>query len=156
MTEENIMARNDLTRNDTIKKVYIRFLKLCGMGIIASTIGVVFDSALAGNVIKGMAIASISIGNPVYLLSTMLFMIFSLGGATASSQFLGAGDQGKMNVIFSLCVQAGCLIAASCGLVIMLLRIPVVEALGAADPQLIEMTSNYIAGLCISMPFVLL
>ena len=156
MTEAVNIARNDLTRNDTIKKVYMRFLKLCGMGIIASTVGVVFDSALAGNVIKGVAIAAISMGQPVYLLSTMLFMTFSLGGATTCSQFIGAGEQEKMNIVFSLSVKAGCLIAIICGLVIMLLRVPIVKALGATDPQLITMTSDYVLGLCISMPFVLL
>ena len=156
MAKDAIMERKDLTRNDTIKKVYLRFLKLCGMGIIASTVGVVFDSALAGNVIKGLAIAAISMGNPVYLLSTMLFMIFSLGGATACSQFIGAGDQEKTNIVFTLSVKAGCLIAVVCGLVIMLLRVPIVKALGATDSQLIAMTSSYILGLCFSMPFVLL
>lgn len=156
MAEEAVIRSKDLTRNDTIKKVYMRFLKLCGMGIIASTVGVVFDSALAGNVIKGMAIASISMGNPVYLLSTMLFMVFSLGGATAYSQYIGAGDQEKMNVVYTVSVKAGCLVALVCALVIMVLRTPIVHVLGATDPNLISMTSSYILGLCISMPFVLL
>lgn len=154
MVEE--LAIKDLTRNDTIKKVYKRFFGLIGMGIIASTVGVVFDSALVGNVIKGMAIASISMAHPVYLLSTMLFMIFSLGGATVCSQFIGAGDQKKTNIVFSLSVTVGCLIAIVCAVVIMILRVPIVQALGANDPQLVEMTSSYIIGLCVSMPFVLL
>ena len=152
---EEVMIKN-LTRNDTIKKVYKKFFGLIGMGIIASTVGVVFDSALAGNVIKGMAIASISMANPVYLLSTMLFMTFSLGGATVSSQFIGAGDRVKTNIVFSLSVKIGCLIAIICAVVIMVLRVPIVMSLGASEPQLIEMTSSYIMGLCISMPFVLL
>src|SRR5574344_2949529 len=97
----------DLTRNDTIKKVYKKCFGLIGMGLIASTVGVVFDSALAGNVIKGVAIASISMANPVYLLSTMLFMVFSLGGATVCSQFIGAEKRKKTNIIFSLSVKVG-------------------------------------------------
>ena len=154
MVEE--LAIKNLTRNDTIKKVYKNFFVLIGMGVIASTVGVVFDSVLAGNVIKGVAIASISMANPVYLLSTMLFMVFSLGGATVCSQFIGAGEREKTNIIFSLSVKVGCLIAIICGVVIMVLRVPIVRVLGATDPHLIEMTSSYIIGLCISMPFVLL
>jgi hypothetical protein len=43
MAEEAVIRNKDLTRNDTIKKVYMRFLKLCGMGIIASTVGTIYE-----------------------------------------------------------------------------------------------------------------
>lgn len=144
------------TQDYTIKKVYWKFLKLCGMGILASTVGVVFDSIIAGNFIKETAISAISMANPVYLLSTMTFMIFALGGATTCSQFVGQGEHEKTNVIFTLAVKIGFGVSLILGIAIFLFREPIIQALGASDPKLIAMTADYIAGLCISMPCVLL
>ena len=144
------------TNNYTIKKVYLKFLKLCAMGVLASTVGVVCDSFIAGNYISENAISAISLSNPVYLLSTMVFMIFSLGGATVSSQFAGQGSFDKTSLIYTISMKIGLLVSCILGAVIFLFRVPIIQAFGAADPEVIAMASDYIIGLCISMPFVLI
>lgn len=149
-------ASSALTRSDTVKLAYRKFLFLCGMGILASTIGVVFDTIVAGNAIGETALSAISLANPVYLLSTMVFMIFSVGGCTVFSQKIGAGEEGAGRVLFSLALSVGVVVA----ILLIILGVPLSStlagALGASSAETIAMTSTYINGLLFSLPFIVI
>ena len=149
-------ASKALTQSYTVKQAYKKFLFLCGMGILASTIGVVSDTIVAGNAIGETALSAISLANPVYLLSTMVFMIFSVGGCTVFSQKIGEGVQDAGKVLFSVSLIVGVAVA----LLLMAIGIPasamVAGALGASSEETIAMTSAYISGLLVSLPIIVI
>ena len=147
-------ASNSLTRDDTVKLAYRKFLILCGMGILASTVGVVFDTIVAGNAIGETALSAISLANPVYLLSTMVFMIFSVGGCTVFSQKIGEGEEGAGQVLFSIALSAGLAVAILLIVVGIPLSGTLASALGASSAETVSMTAAYINGLLVSLPFI--
>jgi Na+-driven multidrug efflux pump len=155
-TEETMKENTSLTRNDTMKRVYRKFLLLCAMGVFASTIGVVFDTVIAGNAISERAVSAISLANPVYLLSTMMFMIFSVGGGTVCSQMIGSGKKEMTPVIFSLALAVGVAISLVLAAVGIPLSSSIAGWMGASNPEMVQLTSTYIIGLLISMPLLVI
>jgi putative MATE family efflux protein len=145
-----------LTRNDTMKHVYRKFLLLCAMGVFASTIGVVFDTAIAGNALSEHAVSAISLANPVYLFSTMMFMIFSTGGGTVCSQIIGSGKKELVPVVYTLSAVTGILISVLLAIIGIPLAQNIASASGAQGAEMLSLTSTYIVGLLISMPFVVI
>ena len=145
-----------LTRNDTMKHVYKKFLVLCAMGVFASTIGVVFDTAIAGNAIGESAVSAISLANPVYLLSTMMYMIFSVGGATVCSQMIGSGKKEMAPVLYMISMITGIIIAVLLAAVGIPLSSAAAAVSGARGAEMTALTSAYMNGLFLSLPFVVI
>ena len=144
------------TQNDTLKREYGKFLGLCAMGVVASTIGMVFDTVIAGNALGEEAVEAISLAGPIYLISTMLYMIFSVGGSTTCSQMIGAGRMDMTSVLFSLTLGVGMVVSFLIIFTGLTGSGRLAAALGGADPKMISFTSAYIDGLLLSIPFMLL
>ena len=156
MSAREMEATIRFTKNDTLKRVYRKFLLLIAMGVVASTIGAVFDTIIAGNAIGEQAVAAISLASPVYLLSTMLYMIFSVGGGTTCSQMIGAGQTDMTAALFSIALGIGLLIA----FVLIVVGVPastaIAVAMGGSTPEIVRLASTYINGTLYSLPFVVL
>lgn len=128
-----------------IKKGFNSFLFVSILATLAATVGMLVD----GMVIKYLGQESVSafgMSSPVFILIAALAGIFSNGGTTLCSNYIGRGEGEKIKLNFTVT----CLGAVAVGIVVTLVCIfgcDMIAGLLGAQGELMTLTGEYIRGI---------
>lgn len=137
-----------------IKKVFHSFLFVSILATLAATVGMLVD----GMVIKYLGQESVSafgMSGPVFILIAALAGIFSNGGTSCCSNYIGRGETEKMKLNFTVT----CIGALVMGVAVTLVCVPgcdMVARLLGAKGELVALTGDYIRGIGLGGIFIML
>lgn len=137
-----------------IKKVFHSFLFTSILGILSATLGMLVD----GIVIKKLGqecVSAFGFSTPLFILIAALAGIFSNGGTSCCSNYIGRGERDKIKLNFTV-TCAGTLIV---GILVTVVCIPGCETLArllGAKGELVGLTGEYIRGIGFGGIFIML
>lgn len=116
----------------------------------------VVDSIIVGNLLGEEALSAIGLVAPVMSATSMLFLLFTVGGVTCASVAMGQRDFRRANGAFTMTFAAG--LAAMFALVLMLgaWAAPIANALAHGDAGLADMVYDYMLPTLVAGPIMAL
>ena len=127
-----------------------------GLSDVSKSIGPMIDLFFISQFIGINGVTVMSYIAPLVILLGFIGTSVSNGARVKTAPFLGAGNLVEANRIFSNAVILGGVISLSTALFITIFSGGVCFVLGVRDPNIFAMTSQYIYGYIIGMPFLAL
>ena len=113
------------------------------------------DTFFIGQTKNPYMVAAVSVATPAFLIFMAIGMLFGIGGTSLISRMLGQGKQEKAKNISSFCFWTGLVIGVISMVLIWVLNKPICRLVGASDETL-GYTSQYLAILAVSVPFLII
>ena len=113
------------------------------------------DTFFIGQTKNAYMVAAVSVATPAFLIFMAIGMLFGIGGTSLISRMLGQGKQEKAKNISSFCFWTGLVIGVISMVLIWVLNKPICRLVGASDETL-GYTSQYLAILAVSVPFLII
>lgn len=136
-----------------IPESYLKMSLPVVAGMIISLIYNLVDIYFVSLTGKTELIAGVSLCTPIFTMLIALGDIFGLGGSSAVSRLLGAGEKEHAREVSVLSAWAGLICGLTVGVLLLLLRIPALRLLGA-DENTFSFASAYLGWICAAAPFV--
>lgn len=137
------MAKIDL-KNQSIPKLFFRYFIPSFFAMLAMSTYSSVDGIFVGQKLGGDALAAIGLSWPVFPVLIAYELLFSIGGASLASYFLGKGDAHRARVVFSSVFYFALFSGVIIGVLLYLFRTEIVLFLGASE-KLLPLTLEYIS-----------
>ncbi|MGN1086507.1 MAG: MATE family efflux transporter [Porcipelethomonas sp.] len=135
-----------MTNDNLIRKKFNSFLGVSVLATLAATIGMLVDGIVIGQYLGRDCVSSFGLASPVFILIAALAGIFSNGGTSCCSRYIGRGEEQGIKLNFSVTCAASVITGILVTLICILCCTPIAELLGA-EGDLIFHTSEYIRGI---------
>ena len=120
---------------------------------LSKAIGPIIDLMFTSLFIGPAGVTVMGYVSPLIMLFEFIGTDISSGSRNKASSLLGAGNLDEVNKVFSASVASGGILSLTTALVVCVLCSSVSIILGAREPQVFEMTKQYIFGYIIGLPF---
>lgn len=142
-----------LLRNTSIPKAYFSLALPTVLSMVVTIVYNMADTFFIAQTQNADLVAGVSLCAPVFTLLMAFGNIFGQGGCSLISRLLGRKDEDGIRCVSAFCFYAALLAGAASGLVMLLLRTPLLTLLGA-NADSISFASDYFVWLAIGAPFV--
>ena len=112
------------------------------------------DTFFVGQTGDANQVAAVSIATPVFLIIMALGNMFGIGGSSAISRFLGAGERGQVKHVSSFCFY-GSLAIGVVMVAVLLAGMPLVLSVIGASEATAGFAREYLVWISIGAPFIL-
>lgn len=112
------------------------------------------DTFFVGQTGDANQVAAVSLATPVFLIIMALGNMFGIGGSSAISRFLGAGEQGRVKNVSSFCFY-GSLAVGVVMIAVLLVCMPGVLGLIGTSANTEGFAREYLVWISIGAPFIL-
>lgn len=139
-----------------VKKLFTDTLIFMIMGIAVSTLGMMLDGVIIGNLLGVEHIAAYGLVAPIFSIFSAIGNVFSTGSQAFAARYMGKGETDKANRIFSMSFWSVILVAVLVAVVCVFSLDGITALLGASgeSAHLAEHVSGYFLGLVIGLPFI--
>ena len=135
-----------------IRKLVRQMLAAQILSALTVSLCLLIDNIMIGRFLGVTALAAYGLSSPLLLVIGAMGSMLSAGVQVACSKSLGRGSQEETNAGYSSAVVVAAAFSAVFVLLVVLLRVPLAQLLGARDPALLGETSEYMAGFVIGAP----
>lgn len=139
-------------RRILIKKLVRSMLTAQVLSALTVSICLLIDNVLIVRFLGTRAIAAYGYANPVLMFIGALGSMLSAGVQVSCSRSLGRGLKEETDAGYSSAIAVTVFFSLLFMLAVILLRRPLASFLGAAEPDLHDMTSGYLAGFVLGAP----
>lgn len=138
------------------KNLFTGTLVFMIMGIVVSTLGMMIDGVIIGNMLGVEHIASYGLVAPLFSIFSALGNVFSTGNQAFAAKYLGKGETEKANRVFAMSFASVEIVAVIFIIVCVIFSDVIVGFLGASgeSAHLAEHVKGYLLGLVIGLPFI--
>lgn len=145
-------------KSDIVREAFRTTLYSMVLMIITTTIGMVVDGMITSRLLGEDAMAAYGLASPGFIICVAVGGVFASGCQAKYSQALGKGDRKLARDVFSVTVITGTAAAVVLAAVIVVFAHPLASLLGAdaANTELNGMTSDYLKGLALGLPAIVL
>ncbi|MDR3063366.1 MAG: ATP-binding protein [Methanobrevibacter sp.] len=147
--------KNKLTNNYLVFKSFKSYFLLSVMGVIAGTVGMFIDGIIIGNFFGNDGLVSFGLASPIIIVIIAFSTVFANGGIVSASNYLGAEDNEKFNMNFTVTLLVSIGISLIIGLLSPFYSSYLAVLLGAKG-SLIASTSDFIFGVLLGTIFLVL
>lgn len=144
-----------MTNDYLVKKAFNSFLCVSILSMIAATIGMIVDGIVIGQYLGQECVSAFGLAGPVFILVAAVAGIFSNGGTSCCSNYIGRGEEEKIKVNFTVTCVAALIIGILLTLICVAGSNKIALLLGAKD-NLVSHTSDYIRGVGLGCVFIIL
>lgn len=146
---------NELFEKAPVHKAYFKFALPVVFSMVISLVYNMVDTYFIAQTNNTNLIAGVSLGAPIFTLMISLGDIFGLGGSSVISRLFGQkrDDDGRRISVF--CFYASLILGIIVTAVMLLLRNPILNMLGA-DADTFTYASQYYTYIVIGAPFIIL
>lgn len=143
-------------RGKIVKKLFADTLIFMIMGIVVSTLGMMLDGVIIGNLLGVEHIAAYGLVAPVFSIFSAIGNVFSTGSQAFAAKYMGKGETDKANRVFAMSFLSVEIVAVLVAVVCVLCLDGIVVLLGASgeSAHLAEHVKGYFSGLVIGLPFI--
>lgn len=138
------------------KNLFAGTLVFMILGIAVSTLGMMIDGVIIGNMLGVEHIAAYGLVTPLFSIFSALGNVFSTGNQAYVAKYLGKGETEKANRIFVMSFASVEIVAIILIVACVIFSDMIVGFLGAAGESayLAEHVKGYLLGLIIGLPFI--
>lgn len=149
------MVRTKMNNDYLVSKAFKSYMIVSVLGILSSTLFVVINALIAGNIIGNNGMVAIGLSMPVIMVMTALANIFSNGGSIICSNYVGRGESKKASINFTITILLSILLGFIVTVTYPLYLYELSMLLGARG-DLIVTTTQFLSGTLIgTIPFIL-
>lgn len=112
------------------------------------------DTFFVGQTGDANQVAAVSIATPVFLIIMALGNMFGIGGSSAISRFLGAGEREQVKHVSSFCFY-GSLAVGALMIAVLLAGMPLVLSVIGTSAATVDFAREYLVWISIGAPFIL-
>lgn len=143
-------------RGKIVKKLFTDTLVFMIMGIVVSTLGMMLDGVIIGNLLGVEHIAAYGLVAPVFSIFSAIGNVFSTGNQAFAAKYMGKGEIDKANRVFSMSLLSVEIIAILVVVVCVCFQDGITVLLGATgnSAHLAGHVRGYFTGLVIGLPFI--
>lgn len=143
-------------RGKIVKKLFADTLVFMIMGIVVSTLGMMLDGVIIGNLLGVEHIAAYGLVAPVFSIFAAIGNVFSTGSQAFAAKYMGKGETDKANRVFSMSFLSVEIVAILVAVVCVFSQNGITVLLGATgdSAHLAEHVRGYFSGLVIGLPFI--
>lgn len=147
--------QNELFEKTSVSKAY---LKLSLPVVFSSVLTLVYnlvDTYFIGQTNNASLVAGVSLCGPIFTLLVAMGDIFGLGGSSVISRLLGEKNEKKAKRMSVFCLDGGIIFGLCFGIILFLLKTPVLNLLGA-ESDTFEHAASYYTWIALGSPFIIL
>ncbi|MDR1184753.1 MAG: ATP-binding protein [Coriobacteriales bacterium] len=141
---------NTKIENRIVTHIFKNLLIIQIMAIIAATLGSMVDGIVIGNFLGTNAMAAFGIVSPLIIIQAAVSGVFSSGAQTLCGKFMGRGNAGAVNRVFSITCLALVALGAVLTVLCMVFGEPLVVLLGAQGETL-PLAKAFLVGLALGI-----
>lgn len=152
------MLSNSQKSSQFIKGMLEQVMIMTALAGFVTMLGALVDNILVGRYMGSDCVSSTGLINPLLLMCVALSSVFMSGGQINVSRKIGAGKLKEANGVFSLTLLSIVVLSLLVGVLLFIFCTPVAAVLGASrSPEiLMPLTSDYVKGISIGMPAMMI
>ena len=149
------MEENNVFESDNIPQSYLRLAFPVVLSMVVTLIYNLADTYFVARTGSTALVAGVSLGAPLFTALMAIGNIFGQGGSVLISRLMGQASTDEAGRVSSFCFYVTIIIGTVIASLLLLLRMPFLQLLGANEETL-EYASDYFIPLAIGAPFIML
>lgn len=149
------MEENNIFESDNIPQSYLRLAFPVVLSMVVTLIYNLADTYFVARTGSTALVAGVSLGAPLFTALMAIGNIFGQGGSVLISRLMGQASTDEAGKVSSFCFYVTIIIGIAIASLLLLLRMPFLQLLGANEETL-EYASDYFIPLAIGAPLIML